>query len=190
MGTAGSLAWHAILDGAENILREEGYAALNAKQIAERIGIKRQLVYYYFCDVDDLYVQLFHRIADRALDHLKTALDSPNPLSETWQIGIETFDQSLILEFMALANRSEQVRQAMVEYAEVARNLQVAALEKTLNGRGLPKVEVPFQALAVIATWLALGLQREAALGINNGHKEVQLLIQSFLSQCAEASAV
>ena len=106
MGPAGAPTWHAILDGAELIMREEGYAALNAKRIAERTGIKRQLVYYYFSDIDDLYVQLFHRIADRALDHLKSALENKHPLRETWDVGINTFDQTLIVESMALANRN------------------------------------------------------------------------------------
>lgn len=184
MGAAGSAAWHAILDGAEIILRDEGYAALNAKRIAERIGVKRQLVYYYFRDLDDLILQLFHRIADRALDQLKAALSSDNALRATWQMGIETFDQTLIMEFMALANRSEQVRLAMLSYAETARNLQVEALERTLDGKPLPRVEVPLKALAVIATWLSLGIQREAALGIENGHREVSSLIHQFLEQC------
>ena len=64
MGPAASPTWHAILDSAADILREEGYAALNARRIAERAGIKRQLVYYYFCDNDDLIIQLFDRIEE------------------------------------------------------------------------------------------------------------------------------
>jgi AcrR family transcriptional regulator len=184
MGAAGAPTWHAILDGAEDILREEGYAALNAKRIAERIGIKRQLIYYYFCDTDDLYLELFHRIADRALDHLKSMLDSSRPLRDVWDVGINTFDQTLILEFMALANHNPKVHQAMLEYAEVSRNLQVAALQKVLQGKTMPTIQIPYPALAFIATWVALGVQREAASGINNGHQEVQDLIKSFLDQC------
>jgi AcrR family transcriptional regulator len=189
MGAIGAPAWHAILDGAEDILRDEGYAALNAKQIAERIGIKRQLVYYYFCDIDDLYVQLFHRIADRALDRLKTTLDSSYPLREIWNVGIDTFDQTLILEFMALANRNAKVRRAMLDYAEASRDLQVAALQKVLKGKSPPKVEMPFRALAFIATWVALGVQRESVLGINNGHEDVLCLLQNFLSRCEEPTS-
>ena len=184
MGAAGSPTWHAILDGAENILREEGYAALNAKQIAEHIGIKRQLVYYYFCDMDDVFVQLFHRIADRALSHLNSALASRNPLRETWHVGINTFDQTLIFEFMALASRNKRVRKEILDYTEATRNIQVAAFAKALKGRPIPRFEVPFPALAVIATWLALGVQREAALGINNGHEEVLHLIQNLVAMC------
>jgi AcrR family transcriptional regulator len=184
MGLAGSPIWHTILDGAEEILREKGYAALNAKQIAERLGIKRQLVYYYFCDMDDVFVQLFHRIADRALNHLKSALASPDPLRETWHVGINTFDQTLIFEFMALANRNMRVREAIIDYAEVSRTMQISAMEKALKGRRIPRIEIPLPALAVIATWLALGVQREAALGIIRGHDEVLGVIRNFMAMC------
>jgi AcrR family transcriptional regulator len=186
MGAAGTPAWHAILDGAEDLLREEGYAALNAKRIAERINIKRQLVYYYFCDVDDLCIQLFHRIADRALEHLNKALESDHPVRKTWQIGIDTFDQTLILEFMALANRNEQILKAILEYIEVTRKILVSALSKVLKDRPMPRLEVPLPALAVIATWLAFGLRHEAACGINNGHQDVMRLIEDFVTKCED----
>lgn len=183
MGPAGSPAWHAILDGAEAILRDEGYAALNAKRIAERIGIKRQLVYYYFRDRDDLLVQLFHRIADHALERLRQALASDTPLGTTWDIGIATFDQTLLWEFMALANRNPQVRKAMLGYASEARRIQVAALGKAFAHRPMAAVSVPYPVLAIIATWLSLGLQREEMLGIVEGHVEAQALIGEFLAQ-------
>lgn len=186
MGAVGAPAWHAILNGAEDILREEGYASLNAKRIAERIGIKRQLVYYYFCDVEDLCIQLFHRIADRALEQMNAALNSDHPLRETWQAGIDTFDQTLIIEFMALANRNAEILKAMFDYIEVARNILVSALSKVLKDRPMPRIDVPLPALAVIATWLAVGMQREAAFGINNGHQDALRLIHDFVAKCED----
>jgi AcrR family transcriptional regulator len=184
MGPAGSQTWHAILDGAEDLVREEGYAALNAKRIAEHMGIKRQLIYYYFCDIDDLMVQLFHRIADRELQNLEAALQSDNPLRKTWDIGIDTFDPTLLLEFMALSNRNARVRKEVLDYAMTARDIQVSALTKMLKDQPLPRVEIPLPALAFIATWLAIGLQREAAIGISNGHDDVSRLIQDFMVKC------
>jgi AcrR family transcriptional regulator len=46
MGPPGSDNWHAMLDGAEAILRDEGHAALTSRAVAERIGVKQRLVYY------------------------------------------------------------------------------------------------------------------------------------------------
>ena len=41
MGPVGSDNWHAMLDGAEAVLRDEGHAALTSRRIAERIGMRR-----------------------------------------------------------------------------------------------------------------------------------------------------
>ena len=58
MGPAGSENWHAMLDGAEAVLREEGQAALTSRRIAEQIGVKQRLVYYYSSTMDDLIIAL------------------------------------------------------------------------------------------------------------------------------------
>ena len=44
MGPVNSTTWSLVLDGAESILKEEGYAALTSRRVAERVGIKQQLV--------------------------------------------------------------------------------------------------------------------------------------------------
>ena len=73
MGPPGSENWHAMLDGAEDILREEGHAALTSRRIADRIGVKQRLVYYYFRTMDDLIVEMFHRRSEMELTRLREA---------------------------------------------------------------------------------------------------------------------
>src|ERR1700743_1817780 len=105
MGTPGSANWHAMLDGAESVLREEGYAALTSRRIAEVIGVKQRLVYYYFQTMDDLIVETFRRLSIRELERLRAAAASERPIRELWNICIHTSDAPLISEFTALANR-------------------------------------------------------------------------------------
>jgi AcrR family transcriptional regulator len=183
MGPSGSPTWHLILDTAEQILQEQGYAALNARHIAERAGIKRQLVYYYFQDNDDLFVQLFDRVADQLLDKMRAALESENPLRETWDGGVITNDATIMAEFAVLANRSEPVRAAIMKYIAAARDIQVAALAKAFDGRKLPNVDLPPIAIAILASSVALTLNREAGLGFTKGHEEVRRVIEQFLEQ-------
>src|ERR1043166_1173025 len=57
-----------MLDGAEGILRDEGYAALTSRAVAERCGVKQRLVYYYFQTMDELIVETFRRMAVRELE--------------------------------------------------------------------------------------------------------------------------
>ncbi|MDT5336021.1 MAG: hypothetical protein QOD90_1526, partial [Mycobacterium sp.] len=37
-----------LLDAAEQLMIEDGYAAVTSRRVAERAGLKPQLVHYYF----------------------------------------------------------------------------------------------------------------------------------------------
>ena len=65
MGPKGSPIWSSMLDAAEVILCEEGYGALTSRRVAERIGVKQRLVYYYFRTMDELIVETFRRLSSR-----------------------------------------------------------------------------------------------------------------------------
>src|SRR5688572_12242868 len=111
MGPTGSENWHAMLDGAEDILREEGHAELTSRRVAERVGVKQRLVYYYFSTMDDLIVETFRRLSTRELDRLKEISKGDQPLREIWEVSSRSTDARLISEFMALANRIDDLKQ-------------------------------------------------------------------------------
>lgn len=181
MGPTGSANWLAMLDGAQDILREEGYAALTSRRIAERIGVKQRLVYYYFHTMDDLIVETFRRLSMRELERLRAALSSEHPLREIWDVCIHTSDARLISEFIALANRNSGLRSEVIHYIEESRAIQVKALAAALkrkSARGIPPA-----GLAMLATSLALSLNRESELGIRAGHREIMAAINQFLTE-------
>jgi AcrR family transcriptional regulator len=182
MGPPGSATWNLILDAAEGILLEEGYAALTSRRIAERIGIKQRLVYYYFHTMEDIVVEAFRRMSKRELERLEKALQAELPLHEVWGVCIHTTDSRIISEFMALANRSEGVRREVIHFIESSRALQVEALSRALQTKtggvaGLPPVAITF-----MATSIALALTRENQLGISMGHRETERVIGEALA--------
>jgi AcrR family transcriptional regulator len=133
MGRAGSQNWHSMLDGAEDILREEGHVELTSRRIAERIGVKQRLVYYYFHTMDDLIVALFRRLSERELKRLEDSLGSPQALREIWNTNISGTDARLISEFMALANRIPDLRAEVIHFIEVSRSIEVGAVEAAMK---------------------------------------------------------
>lgn len=186
MGPSGSATWHLMLDGAEAILREEGYAELTSRRIAERVGIKQQLVYYYFKTMDDLMVEAFRRLSKRELERFDQAMQAARPLHEIWGIAINTNDARLISEFMALANRSDGVKAEVIAFIEHSRRLQVEALTRALARKaakaGKAAPALPPVAASFLATSVGLALTREAALGVSMGHAEIEAVIEQFLS--------
>ena len=57
----------ALIDATEQLIREEGYAAVSTRRIAAKAGVKGPLIHYYFNTIDDLYLAVFRRIADEGL---------------------------------------------------------------------------------------------------------------------------
>jgi AcrR family transcriptional regulator len=182
MGPAGSAIWNQILDGAEGILRDEGYAALTSRRIAERIGIQQRLVYYYFLAMDDIMVETFRRLSRREITRLEGALSSERPIHEVWNVCIHTTDARLISEFMALANRSESVRKEVVHYIETTRSMQVKALTQALKNAKGGLASLPAAAITLMATSIALAITRETQLGVSLGHAELEALIGNSLT--------
>ncbi len=64
----------ALLDGAEQILLEEGHGALTFGHLGERTGLARNSIYRYFSSRDDLIAALCERDMPRWLDELRTAM--------------------------------------------------------------------------------------------------------------------
>lgn len=181
MGPPGSEVWHTMLNGAEDILRDEGHAELTSRRIAERIGVKQRLVYYYFHTMDDLVVALFRRLSERELKRLRESLQSPQALREIWDTNVGSTDARLISEFMALANRIEDLRSEVVRFIEEARAIEIDAIQSALERRGAHS-EISPPALAIIASSVALALTRERQLGISSGHDEVIAMVERFFS--------
>ncbi len=182
MGPEGSDNWHAMLDGAEGILREEGHAALTSRRVAERIGVKQRLVYYYFRTMDDLVISLFRRMAERELARLKAAAAQSQPLRTLWKISLHSTDSRLIAEFMALANRIEGLRREVISFIEASREIEVSVLSAAMHR--VPQTgNMDATGLAVTITSLALLLSRESQLGVNSGHAEIMSALDAFLDQ-------
>jgi AcrR family transcriptional regulator len=171
-----------MLGGAEDILREEGYAALTSRRIAERISVKQRLVYYYFKTMDDLIVEMFRKLAVRELERLRRAASSKHPVREIWDVCVHTADARLITEFMALANRIEALRSEVISFIEESRRIQVLVLSQALEAKKKGGRDLPAVAAAIIATSVALSVTREAQLGISTGHAAVMDVIVRYLS--------
>ena len=74
-----------LLDAAERLMLEEGYAAVTSRRVAEKAGLKPQLVHYYFRTMEDLYLAVFRRRAEQGLEAQAQALKSAQPLWALWR---------------------------------------------------------------------------------------------------------
>jgi TetR/AcrR family transcriptional regulator len=161
-----------LLDAAEQLLLEDGYAAVTSRRVADRAGLKPQLVHYYFRTMEDLFLAVFRRRAEEGLHVLAKALKSPQPLWALWRFSTKPEATRLTIEFMGLAIHRKALRAEIVYYAEHFRQEQKNAITAALRRYNIDPAEVPPVVWTVFATSVSQGLVMERALGMTTGHAE------------------
>jgi AcrR family transcriptional regulator len=170
-----------LLDAAEQLLLEEGYAAVTSRRLAERAGLKPQLVHYYFRTMEDLFLEVFRRRAEEGLGVLMTALESPQPLWALWRFSTMPEATRLTMEFMGLANHRKALRAEIVYYAERFREEQNKAIAAALERYGVATSDVPAVVWTVFATSVSQAIVMERALGMSSGHEETFRFCEEWL---------
>lgn len=183
IGAEDSKTRASLLDAAQKLMLEEGYAAVTSRRVAAKAGLKPQLVHYYFRTMDDLFLALLRQGAEQNAERHARALASPHPLRELWEFSTERAGTALWEEFVALANHRKAIREEIASYAEQFRRLQADALSSVLEEYGIDTAEFPPAALLTVITALSRVLVMEKALGITIGHAETLALVERFLVQ-------
>jgi AcrR family transcriptional regulator len=62
----------AILDAAERLFSDRGFARTTIKQIGSEAGVNSALLYYYFADKDQLYRDVLQRFVSRLVARTMT----------------------------------------------------------------------------------------------------------------------
>ena len=170
-----------LIDAAEQLTLEEGYAAVTSRRVAERAGLKPQLVHYYFRTMEELFLAVFRRTAEQGLAALATALDSPQPLWALWRFSNMPEATRLTMEFMGLANHRKALRAEIVYYAERFRDEQNKAIAAALQRYGVDTSDVPPVVWTVFSTSVSQALVMERALGMSTGHAEMLEFCERWL---------
>jgi AcrR family transcriptional regulator len=181
IGAEDSTTRAALLDAAQQLLVDEGYAAVTSRRVAAQAGLKPQLVHYYFRTMDDLFLALVRRGAEQNRKRQARALASPQPLRAFWAFATDPAGTKLTMEFSALANHRKAIRDELAAYAAEFRRLQTEALASVLARNGIDTEAFPPEAIAVLVTGISQILVLEEALGLTAGHEQIRALVEQWL---------
>lgn len=169
----------ALLDAAESIMLEEGYAAVSSRRIARRAGVPNA-IHYYFETMDDLFIELFRRGADRGLQRQREVLASPQPLWAFWDLLLDRPNGDLHMEFVALANHRKAIRSEIAESSRTFRRGQLEALSRVIETASTESGTRAPEAIILILSAVSRFLLTEDAFGLEIGHAEAI----AFVEQC------
>jgi TetR/AcrR family transcriptional regulator len=170
-----------LIDAAERLLVEEGYAAVTSRRVATRAGLKPQLVHYYFATMDDLFLEVFRRRAEENLVRFERSIAEDSSLQALWTLNTDPAGAAFTIEFVALANHRKSIRTEIARYAERFRAVQMEALTTALDAAGVDEIS-PAAAL-VLMTGVSQVVGLERILGITTGHDETVAFVQRSIEQ-------
>jgi AcrR family transcriptional regulator len=171
-----------LLDAAEKLMLEEGYAAVTSRRVAAAAGLKPQLVHYYFRTMDDLFLALFRRRAEQGLERQARAFESEQPLWAVWDLSRDPRGNALTMEFTALANHRKEIRAEIAASAERYRSELHRGIEAVFERYGVGAEQLPALVCSVLVTSVSrvLVIERET-LGMSSGHTETVAFVEKLL---------
>ena len=106
---ARAAAEDALLDAADRLLADVGYAGITTRRLAEEAGINHGLVHYYFGSNDNLLVHALERFTARLITRQRELYVADLPFADKWRTAMRYLTsedvsyQKIWLELQALA---------------------------------------------------------------------------------------
>ncbi|MBL7495243.1 TetR/AcrR family transcriptional regulator [Frankia sp. CNm7] len=172
-----------MLDRAERLMLDEGYAAVTYRALAARAGVTPGLVQYYFPTLDDLFLALVRRRTEQTVGALLEALETRQPLRALWEFSNNRTASALIAELTALANHRKVIRAEIASTGEKVRELVLAALAESPNDYTFPMEPVPPEVLVFLVTSLPRMVLTEQAVGMSTSHAQMLDFLEHYLDR-------
>ncbi len=193
IGAADSKTRAQLVDAAEQLLVEEGYAAVTSRRVGTKAGLKPQLVHYYFRSMDELFLEVFRRRADANIARFEREIAADPSLGTLWRLAADPRGAAFTVEFAALARHRKTIRTEIARYAERFRAAQLDALSTVLATERIAAEGLPPTVVLLLMTGVTQILALEQDLGVTAGHQETIEFVEQAVAwldaQAAEGSA-
>ena len=176
----------ALLDAAERLLQEKGYAAVTTRAVAAEAGVNHGLVHYYFGSTENLMVAALERFTDRLVARQRDLYASDLPFVQKWRTAMEllvTEDvayEKVWLELQALSWNNPTIRGRLQQVNADWRAVLTDAFADPRRGLG---IAMPLDALVSLVVTFNLGIMVERLGGVQTGHAELLTWINEWLSR-------
>ena len=175
-----------LLDATEEIMLQDGYAAVSSRSVAAKVGIQAPLVHYYFPTLDDLFVAVLRRRGEANVERMAEALDSDEPLRAWWRLASDPRGSALFVELIAAANHRAALQAAVGEFAREVRKMQMDKLASLLGEYGLDPEDFPPALVAAAIQGLAFGLIADQPAGHDTATDEAQAGMARLIDRLEE----
>jgi AcrR family transcriptional regulator len=187
-----------LLEAAKKVLRQNGYAGLSTRDVAEAAGVPLSQIHYHFGSKQGMVLALFEHLNAQLLDRQNALFgDATLRLSEQWDRACEYLDDDIASGYVRVLQELIAASWADVEVAKVVRagimgwlDLIVGVARKAENTLGGLGPFTPEQAGAFAANAF-IGAESLYLLGIEKRGSPVRQALRRVgdLIRVAEAGS-
>jgi AcrR family transcriptional regulator len=183
---ARTAAEETLLDAAERLLAEVGYAGITTRRLAEEAGINHGLVHYYFGSNENLLVRALERFTARLIARQRELYAADLPFAGKWRTAMrylvseDVSYQKVWLELQALAWNNPDIRARLARVNAEWRAVLTEAFDQPRRELG---IELPLEALVSLVMTFNLGIIIERLGGVDAGHRELLDWIEQWISR-------
>ena len=179
----------ALLDAAERLLIQTGYAGLTTRRVAAEAGVNHGLVHYYFGSMEELLLQVLERFTARLIDRQTAMYETDAPFLEKWRTAMRWLEEDVQAgypkvwwELQAMAWNHPVMRDRLVRVDGEWRSLLRTYFASALDEYG---IDFPLEATVALVITFNKGMQIEQLSGITAGHHELLGWIEGWLEERA-----
>jgi AcrR family transcriptional regulator len=175
-----------LLDAAERLLVEVGYAGVTTRRLAEEAGVNNGLVHYYFGSIENLLVRVLERFTERLIARQRQLYAAELPFAEKWRAAMrylvseDVAYEKVWLELQALGWNNDDLRVRLARVNAEWRAVLTEAFDAPHRELG---IELSLDALVSLVMTFNLGIIVERLGGIQTGHDELLAWIDRWLSR-------
>jgi AcrR family transcriptional regulator len=164
-----------LLDAAERLLVDIGYAGITTRRLAAEAGLNHGLVHYYFGSLENLLVQVLERFTERMIERQRSMYAAEVPFIEKWRTAMrylvaDSDYQKVWWELQALAWNRPELRAQVAHVDDEWRAVLTDAFAEPHERYGLA---LPLEALVSLVITFNAGVILERLAGITTGHEEL-----------------
>lgn len=179
----------AVLDAAERLLLEVGYAGVTTRRLATEAGLNQGLIHYYFGSMDEVLVQVLERFTGRLIARQREMYTRNVPFPEKWRTAMGFLEADLRAgypkvwyELQALAWSHPELQRRIARVFDEWRDVLTDAFSAAIDEYGLDRSRYPVAAVVALVMTFNEGIFLERLSGFERGHEQLLAWVDGWIS--------
>ena len=181
-------ACSALLDAAERLLVEVGWAQVTTRRLAQEAGLNHGLVHYYFGSMEEVFIQVLERYTAQLTARQRELYASDAPFVDKWRAAMahlvdedEAEHQKIWCELQAMSWSRPEMRARVGRILGEWQSVLEPAFRAGLREVGVDTRLYPVEAVVSLVLTFNEGVILERLMGVDSGHEQLLKMIDRML---------